>query len=222
MPPQEPNLPARIKWNEITWYSKLGAIILFFGIVPTLAFYIGTRYEQVQQMTGSQTSSSNTTRIPINQMPEEDGSSPDFLAPEVCPFSSDRNKLSSTTIYKNQAIGLQLSVPAGWYIPTAEDSDPHFYICAMDPNIRQGIVDGFEIQNHTDLLEENGTFDLQDYKEVPTVATGARVYQDLGEVGAGGWGYGYYISFPAEKRLFFIFTHEDVSTYSFFNTLKPI
>ncbi len=34
-----------IKWNEITWYSRLGAIILFLAIIPALSFYIGTQYE---------------------------------------------------------------------------------------------------------------------------------------------------------------------------------
>jgi hypothetical protein len=35
-----------IKWNQITWYSKLGAIILFIAVVPVLTFYIGTQYEK--------------------------------------------------------------------------------------------------------------------------------------------------------------------------------
>ncbi len=34
-----------IEWNKVTWYSKLGAIILFVGVVPALAFYIGTQYQ---------------------------------------------------------------------------------------------------------------------------------------------------------------------------------
>jgi hypothetical protein len=36
-----------IKWNEITWYSRLGAIILFLGVVPALSFYIGIQYESI-------------------------------------------------------------------------------------------------------------------------------------------------------------------------------
>jgi hypothetical protein len=34
-----------IEWNKVTWYSKLGAIILFVGVVPALSFYIGTQYQ---------------------------------------------------------------------------------------------------------------------------------------------------------------------------------
>ena len=36
-----------IEWGQVTWYSKLGAIILFVGIVPVLTFYIGMQYQQV-------------------------------------------------------------------------------------------------------------------------------------------------------------------------------
>lgn len=35
-----------IQWNTVTWYSKLGAIILFILVVPMLTFYIGIQYEK--------------------------------------------------------------------------------------------------------------------------------------------------------------------------------
>ncbi len=49
MPPGSPSPSTGIKWHEVTWYSKLGAIILFLGIVPVVCFYIGTQYELAQQ-----------------------------------------------------------------------------------------------------------------------------------------------------------------------------
>jgi hypothetical protein len=39
-----------MKWNEVTWYSRLGAIILFFGAIPALSFYIGMQYERVSEV----------------------------------------------------------------------------------------------------------------------------------------------------------------------------
>jgi len=39
-----------IKFNEITWYSRLAAPILFIGILPALTFYIGTRYEEAENI----------------------------------------------------------------------------------------------------------------------------------------------------------------------------
>ena len=29
----------------MTWYSRLGAIIVFLLVLPTISFYIGTQYE---------------------------------------------------------------------------------------------------------------------------------------------------------------------------------
>ena len=43
-----------MKFNEVTWYSKLAAIIFFIGVLPSLTFYIGVRYEQVQNIVGEQ------------------------------------------------------------------------------------------------------------------------------------------------------------------------
>jgi hypothetical protein len=38
-----------MKWNEVTWYSRLGAIVVCFGVIPVLTFYIGTQYSSVQE-----------------------------------------------------------------------------------------------------------------------------------------------------------------------------
>lgn len=38
-----------IEWNRVTWYSRIGALVLFLGIVPALAFCIGARYGAVRQ-----------------------------------------------------------------------------------------------------------------------------------------------------------------------------
>lgn len=39
-----------VKWKEVTWYSKLAAIIFFIGVLPSLTFYIGTKYEDVKNL----------------------------------------------------------------------------------------------------------------------------------------------------------------------------
>jgi hypothetical protein len=36
-----------IKFNEVTWYSKLCALLLFLVVFPALTFYIGMRYQEV-------------------------------------------------------------------------------------------------------------------------------------------------------------------------------
>lgn len=40
----------QFKWNEVTWYSRLGAIIFCFGVIPALFFYIGIQTQQVRDI----------------------------------------------------------------------------------------------------------------------------------------------------------------------------
>ena len=39
-----------IEFNKVTWYSKLGAIILFLLFLPMLTFYIGMQYEKTSEI----------------------------------------------------------------------------------------------------------------------------------------------------------------------------
>ncbi len=39
----------KIEFNKVTWYSKLGAILLFLLVVPILTFYIGRQYEALRE-----------------------------------------------------------------------------------------------------------------------------------------------------------------------------
>ncbi len=39
-----------IKFNEVTWYSKLAAVIFFIGVLPVITFCIGVQYENVKRL----------------------------------------------------------------------------------------------------------------------------------------------------------------------------
>ncbi len=39
-----------MKWNSVTWYSKIAALILFVGIIPILGFYVGMQYQITRHM----------------------------------------------------------------------------------------------------------------------------------------------------------------------------
>ena len=41
-----------IKWNKYTWYSKLGALILFILVIPVISFYIGMQYQSTVDTIG--------------------------------------------------------------------------------------------------------------------------------------------------------------------------
>jgi len=38
------------KFTEVTWFSKIATLIVFLCAIPTLAFYIGTQYEQTRAL----------------------------------------------------------------------------------------------------------------------------------------------------------------------------
>ena len=42
-----------IKWNEVTWYSRLIAIVFFLGVVPAIAFDIGSQIGQMSSEAAS-------------------------------------------------------------------------------------------------------------------------------------------------------------------------
>ena len=42
---QSYNHKVKIKWNEVTWYSKIIALAMFI-IFPIIAFYLGIQYEK--------------------------------------------------------------------------------------------------------------------------------------------------------------------------------
>ena len=54
-----------IKWNEVTWYSRLLAIILFLGVIPALSFYIGVQYQEVVSVSANVITRDYSTTIPM-------------------------------------------------------------------------------------------------------------------------------------------------------------
>ena len=74
-----------MKWNEVTWYSRLGAVILFLAIVPMLAFYIGMRYGQLTEISNiynaepvHTTSQRSTAKLPSITTQPFDGKNATF------------------------------------------------------------------------------------------------------------------------------------------------
>ena len=39
-----------IQFNEVTWYSKLLAVIVFLVMIPILVFYIGREYQKTAEV----------------------------------------------------------------------------------------------------------------------------------------------------------------------------
>lgn len=60
-----------IKFNEVTWYSRLGAIILFIGVIPATVFYVGVQYGRFMQMEEDRTFLPDTAIIQTATLQEE-------------------------------------------------------------------------------------------------------------------------------------------------------
>ncbi len=66
-----------IKFNKVTWYSKLAAIVFFIGILPTLTFFIGAQYQEVKNLNLSETSIQISKTPTVRDTTKDVSTSPD-------------------------------------------------------------------------------------------------------------------------------------------------
>lgn len=123
-----------IKWNEYTWYSKMAAIILFLGLVPMLAFYIGYQFEVVRYTYEKGTLGHITyvKRVHTNQKER------------MLPF-------------ENKAYGLSFQYPSSLYVKETEygvNKNPEYSI-ELVKNIKENI--DFVEGNVTEEMREGPT-----------------------------------------------------------------
>lgn len=111
-----------LKWNEVTWYSKLFALIFFIAIFPTITFCIGREYQKtIDSLNGYSTEES--IRTPIAAANTSSGSASEQksysgirgTAPEQAIISvmSEDEMVSQTT--PNEDGGFIVFLPPGEY-----------------------------------------------------------------------------------------------------------
>lgn len=61
----------KIEYNKVTWYSKLLAAIVVFGVLPALSFYMGILYQKVQEIDASVSVIENPIHITITKSQAE-------------------------------------------------------------------------------------------------------------------------------------------------------
>lgn len=91
-----------IRWNKVTGYSKLGAIILFVGVIPALSFYIGTQYRLVRQTTSNNQQQSQITPplVPANYVSVRDKLG-EMTVVQAGPFKSELEQISDNPHLSN-------------------------------------------------------------------------------------------------------------------------
>jgi|SRR3989344_1742957 len=143
MPPQQANPSSGIKWHEVTWYSKLGAILLFVGVVPALSFYTGMKYDATQQILNTQASPTHTQNIqPKSSTP----SPPQTFTKFATIATSSLSGFPATIVIERCAHDIGSCFGSGRFNPTTRGTitvfdliskdDPNSNVCAM----RYGVI----------------------------------------------------------------------------------
>lgn len=158
-------------------------LIMFFAIVGA-ALYLWKRAD-----------------VPVGNAPPES-----YVAED----ENGNTHIAATTTYVNTRLGFEITFPAGWYIPPANDDDPHAYSCA-GYRCDKGAL---EIQRDDELAGRNFTTVLTEAKkmhpdtqEVVNIISGAKVLKFTASPYAEGWRYEYEIIFYPQKTGYVVFTH---------------
>lgn len=101
----------KIVFNEVTWYSKLAAVILFIGIVPILTFYIGKQYGEVMVLSNQPVYSSSEPAI-ISIVP-----SPQVLNTKDIRFFTATTPISNAAGSYSNIVGYFASGNFFFYVP---------------------------------------------------------------------------------------------------------
>ena len=159
--------PKGIRWNEVTWYSRILSIIFLIGVVPAIAFYLGIQYENTQQMSYSlavspqpivvRPASPNVTSLGNNQ--------------EGLPSSFSAGKYTNPEYGES---GFSLEYPAGITLTAYSPSRPKIFQDLGPGHVLTECKDSFS----TCLRIEE--YDA-DYKKVVSVIGTSNLTQELAQ-----------------------------------------
>ncbi len=123
--------------------------------------------------------------------------------------SSSSDSSADTTVYSNTAYGFEITFPTGWYLPKADDTDPHFFETEECANQDNPDCPAFEIMGTTQLSANDKKAFLDSANDSSTVSLPKRLYvipkatvveTGLGE-GVEGWSYEYHVLFEDDDTI---------------------
>ena len=126
-----------IKFNEVTWYSKLAAIVFFIGALPALTFYIGTEYEKTKEVT-----------MPLT-----------VTTPATSHVTTNGHYELST--YTNKMYGWSFKYPSTWKVTEDKDGtgvsiDPGVRVAGYSPD-QKAMVEKYSLGFSTIKKKDFGT-----------------------------------------------------------------
>lgn len=116
-------------------------------------------------------------------------------------------------VYTNPRMGFILSLPKGWVLPSATDDDPHFYANESCAKADRVTCEALEVQNHDEQAMQIESLFSQARAEgrepvkLGSLIPGATVIRSAAPGPAEGWKYEYDIFYPAQKKMFLVFTN---------------
>lgn len=166
-----------IKWNEVTWYSKLLAIIFFVGVFPVLCFYIGKEYGEVKEQ-GNTKSTSQMVPISASNSSEE---KIDYVMQDISGFKIPQIINYSDSMIM-QKVNKQLTDRAsGFKCEDVEPSTNNYFDAVMKVTYNKNKI--FSVSTHVGYYCQ-GPYPTNDsnVSVVFDMATGERVaFKDLFE-----------------------------------------
>jgi hypothetical protein len=143
-----------------------------------------------------------------------------FFIPET--FRVADAVTAGPTEYRNIRLGFAMTFPAGWYLPSPEDDDPHMYAC---PNYD---CDAFEVWSlsvegiESEAEFRSGTWaDGYSVRSAGDIVPGA-VSVVTGAMPGSDWRYGYAIYFPEARSAFYVFTNNEKLVPFIVRSIRPI
>ena len=127
----------KIKWNQVTWYSKLVAVIFFVGIY-LLGFYFGIQFTQVHEV-----NQVNPVQCPV---------SPKIINDVA--FLCSSNKVIQAQ-FRERSVNLELSDGRNLTLPQTMSADGARYANADESFIFWNKGDGAVITEHNKMTFNN-------------------------------------------------------------------
>ncbi|MEQ1561460.1 MAG: hypothetical protein ABL899_01910, partial [Nitrospira sp.] len=209
-------------FNKATLGSRLLAIFFLLIVFSTIIFFIN-KNNRKNKMVAENNYSKQTDTLKAGVTPQ------DSFNYDDCPYSPDKIKLQTKKLYENTSLGFQIEIPSDWYIPSASDTDPHFYYCTQN----KSIGDAFEILYYSNKYEsiKSASTKLKPVAQLngPStenglvydhVAINNILYPDAdGEEMS--WRNAYVIIFEQSKKAYLFMSYNKIDTYASFS-FQPI